>query len=184
MIGSVTYSDVLATIALLVSLGTAGWTGYRAARWDRPVVKVTGTAWVGAWAPDLSAVRVGFTTEISNTGNETTQISDSFWELDLGTKAHVRIRAGAVGIESLFDDAPPGEQPPAMPFDLAKHQHRVWEFDAPAEGVTDPHHLQRMRPVAEFSSRRGRRLAYGSWVELPEDDTVAAGTSRHRHARS
>ena len=42
----VTYSDLVATIALVISLGTAVWTTVRTVKWDRPVLEVTGAQWM------------------------------------------------------------------------------------------------------------------------------------------
>ena len=51
----------------LVSLATAGWTGYQHFRWARPVVKVSGTQWIHgmSWQPDES--RAGFSIDVTRT---------------------------------------------------------------------------------------------------------------------
>ncbi|GAB2837484.1 hypothetical protein ACFQ0P_13895 [Microbacterium insulae] len=87
------YSDVLATIALVVSLATAAWTAYRAIRWSRPVISVGGDQSINRHSQSPDQKFVGFTIEIANTGDHATQIIKAYWQIDVGDGVEHRLVA-------------------------------------------------------------------------------------------
>jgi hypothetical protein len=101
----VSYSDILASTALGVSLLTAGWTALRTWCWDRPVVLVSGQQWVGGLNTTPGRRIAGFSLEVVNTGNQTTQIIAAYWQIDRGNGVDIHFTAshGGGGVDSLFD---------------------------------------------------------------------------------
>lgn len=89
------YSDVLATIALVVSLATAAWTTYRALRWSRPVISVGGVQSINGHSQAPERKFVGFSIEIANTGDHATQIIKAYWQIDVGDGGEHRLMASA-----------------------------------------------------------------------------------------
>lgn len=160
-----TISDVLASIALLVSLGTAAWTGYRALRWDRPVVSVSGMQWIGGSSHAPGAERAGFSLVVFNTGNQTTQIIDAAWQIDRGNGVDIRLKAvhGGGGPESLFQAPGDASTAPSLPFTLGRYDRSAWEFDMLLTWLAEPEGIIRARPMVEYTSRKKSQLAYGPW---------------------
>lgn len=141
------YSDLLATVALVISVLTAGWTAVRALRWDRPVVSVSGTQWIGERSTAVGRRVAGFTMEVVNTGNQGTQVIHAYWQIDRGDGVMIRYTAshGGGGIESLFA-APDGDEAPALPFTLGRYERRAWDFDMSLSNFKDPERMLRAQP--------------------------------------
>ncbi|MDV8148427.1 hypothetical protein [Arthrobacter sp. B10-11] len=156
------YSDILATTALVVSLLSVGWTISRSWRWDRPVIKVSGKQWLGGRST-ADGQRASFNTEVFNTGNQSTQITAAFWLVDRGTRID-RIPAihGGGGIESLFE-APDGAASPDIPFTLGRYESCSWDFEMSLDSLKDHESIKRVRPGVDFISRRRTVSAHGKW---------------------
>lgn len=163
---------------LVVSIATAGWTAYRVFRWDKPVVSVTGTQWIGGSSSAPKAQHAGFSIEIYNTGNQATQVLSAAWQIDRGNGLIIHFKAvhGGGGIASLFktpESAPPA---PDLPFTLGRYEHREWEFQMPLDGIAEPEGIVRARPMVEYTSRKMRQVAYGAWQ--PSQFAIAASRAR------
>lgn len=174
------YSDILSTIALMVSLPTAGWTAWRAWRWDRPVVSVSGDQWIGERSTAPGRRIAGFSYEVANTGNQTTQIIAAYWQIDRGNGLDIHFTAshGGGGIDSLFK-APDHANAPALPFMLERYGQRAWDFEMSLEGVQEQEAIIRARPVAQFTSRKRTEFAYGAW----QPSQIAMDARRLREER-
>jgi hypothetical protein len=159
-----TYSDVLASIALVVSLLTAGWTALRAWRWDRPVVSVSGAQWIGRRSTAPERGFAGFSLEIVNTGNQSTQVVDAYWQIDRGNGVEIHFTAshGGGGVESLFE-APDHASAPTLPITLERYGRCAWDFEMSLSGIREQESILRARPVAQFTSRKKTEFAYGAW---------------------
>jgi hypothetical protein len=160
----VSYSDALATVALVVSLLTASWTAWRAWRWDRPVISVAGKQWIGGRGTSRGNDIAGFSIEVINTGNQATQIVCVYWQIDRGNGMDIRFAAshGGGGIDSLFE-APEWAKTPQLPFTLERYERRAWDFEMSLDGVKEQESILRARPVVEFTSRKKTEFARGKW---------------------
>ena len=158
------YSDILASTALVVSLLTAGWTALRAWRWDRPVVSISGEQWVGERSTVPGRRIAGFSLEVVNTGNQTTQMIAAHWQIDSGDGVDVRFTAshGGGGINSLFA-APDHANGPDLPFTLERYGRCAWDFEISLDGIQNQALITRARPVVQFTSRKKTEFAYGAW---------------------
>ena len=158
------YSDLLATVALVVSLLTASWTIWRAWRWERPVISVTGEQWNGERSAAPGIRIAGFSIAVVNTGNQATQIIAAYWEIDRGNGADIRFAAshGGGGIESLFS-APGHANAPTLPFTLERYERRAWDFEMSLQGIREQEDIIRARPVVQFTSRKRTEYAHGAW---------------------
>jgi len=158
------YSDVLASIALVVSLLTAGWTALRALRWDRPVVSVSGAQWIGQRSTAPGREVAGFSLEIVNTGNQTTQVVAAYWQIDRGNGVEIHFTAshGGGGVDSLFE-APDQTNAPTLPITLERYGRCAWDFEMSLNGIREQESILRARPVAQFTSRKKTEFAYGAW---------------------
>ncbi len=158
------YSNVLATIALVVSVLTAAWTGWRAWRWDRPVISVSGEQWIGERGTAAGVRLAGFSIEVVNTGNQGTQIIAAHWEIDRQNGVNIRFAAshGGGGTDSLFE-AHGQATAPSIPFTLGRYERRAWDFDMTLAGIKEPEGIIRCRPVVQFTSRKRTEFAYGPW---------------------
>ena len=161
---TVSYSDILASTALVVSLLTAGWTALRAWRWDRPVVSISGEQWIGERSTVPGRRIAGFSLEVVNTGNQTTQIITAYWQIDRGNGVDIHLTAshGGGGIDSLFN-APDHANAPALPFELERYGRCSWDFEMSLDGVQKQEAIIRARPVVQFTSRKKTEFAYGAW---------------------
>lgn len=152
------YANVVATIALVVSLGTAGWTIYRAVRWGRPVISVAGSSWVQGSSEQPSERKAGFSIEVTNTGDHATEIVGAYWELELGDNREYRV-TGVKGNEPSPDDPHPM---PRFPVQLDRFQQRRWEFAIPIRGSSRMfEEAERTRAVVEYVSRGSRGTSRG-----------------------
>ena len=176
-----TYSDVLASIALAVSLLTAGWAALRALRWDRPVVWVSGQQWIGGRSAQPDALLAGFSIELVNTGNQRTQIIDAYWQIDRGNGVDIHFKAipGGGGIDSLFLD-PRQVAAPTLPLTLDRNERLAWDFEMGVSGISEPEGILRARPVAQYVSRKRAQFAYGRW----QPSQIAAQAQAERPGRS
>ncbi|WP_146073357.1 hypothetical protein [Cryobacterium sp. N22] len=178
------YSDVLASCALLVSLATAGWTAWRAWRWDRPVIEVTGEQWLGQRSTAPGQHIAGFSMEVVNTGNISTQVIAAFWQIDRGDGIDVRFTAshGGGGFESFFTP-PDHASAPELPFPLDRYHRRAWDFEMSLEGIREQETIRRARPGVQYTSRRKTEYAYGDWQPSQigmEAVRIAIDTDPHR----
>lgn len=158
-----TYSDLLATIALIVSLATAVWTTYRAIRWARPVVGVSGEQWVGGSSTTWPAKEASFSIAITNVGDQATNILNAYWEIDRGDGMDFRFSSGREGIAGLFHRDGEEESRERFPFTLDRYGHKEWEFIIQLDGMRGPENMVRARPVVEFTSRKRREVLHGEW---------------------
>lgn len=160
------YSDILATLALVISVVTSAWTGWRTWHWDRPVLELRGEQWIGGVSTEPNRLHTVFSTEVINTGNQATQVLDSYWEIDRGNGLVLRFsgRPGGAGVPSLFSHAGEVEQP-EFPFTLERYGRQSWGFKVMAEGISEPEKILRVRPVVEFTSRKAMERACGPWQE-------------------
>lgn len=161
------YSDVLATIALVVSLATAAWTAYRAIRWSRPVISVSGVQSINGHSQAPDRKFVGFSIEIANTGDHATQIIKAYWQIDVGDAGEHRLMAsdavkrieGSKWALVLQSDKPA----PPFPFTIERYESREWEWEIPWENLRRYDNARRARPVVEYMTRKKRTRAYGPW---------------------
>jgi hypothetical protein len=160
----VSYSDILASIAFVVSLLTAGWTAWRAWRWDRPVITVAGKQWIGERSTARGNTIAGFSIEVINTGNQATQIVSAYWQIDRGNDMEIRFSAshGGGGIDSLFE-APEWAKAPKPPFTIERYERREWDFEMSLDGIKEQENILRARPVVQFTSRKKTEFACGKW---------------------
>ncbi|WP_146066060.1 hypothetical protein [Cryobacterium sp. Y82] len=158
------YSDILASTALVVSLLTAGWTALRAWRWDRPRVSISGEQWIGERSTVPGRRIAGFSLEVVNTGNQSTQMIAAYWQIDRGNGVDIRFTAshGGGGVDSLFD-APDHANAPNLPFTLDRYGRCAWDFEISLDGVQNQALITRARPVVQFTSRKKTEFAYGAW---------------------
>jgi hypothetical protein len=157
---TVSYSDILASTALAVSLLTAGWTTLNAWRWNRPVVSVSGGQWIGERIATPSRLFAGFSLEVVNIGNHPTQIIAASWQIDRGTSAETHFYASH---ESDYLDKPDLAKAPILPFTLERYGRRAWDFDIGLDGIREHEAIIRARPVVQFTSRKKTQFAYGAW---------------------
>lgn len=154
--GADMYSDIVATIALVVSGLTAlgGLIVYF--RWERPVVHVTGRQSMagGHGSPTVNAV---FTLNIVNTGNQATQIIDAYWEIEIEGKGQTELRPA--GSDSALR--------------LERHQFEQMTVTVDVHSITDPSKWKRARPVAIYTSRKKQQTAYGKWEPTQIGQNVA-----------
>lgn len=157
------YADIVSTIALALSLASAAAAAYLYLRWNRPVLVVTGTQWITA-AQHPSQSRAGFSIEITNVGNQSTQVLDAYWEVDRGDGLDFRFNAkhGGGGIESLFK-SDQQRSDPTYPFTLSRNEQRAWEFSLELAPFQDQASMVRCRPVVEYVSRKHSTIARGAW---------------------
>jgi hypothetical protein len=155
------YSEVVSTAAFLLALFVA----WRTWRWDRPVITVEGTHWMGGLGT-AECDKASFTVKISNTGNHATQILSAFWQIERTNSSVQTIPAshGGGGIESLFEP-PSASKEPEFPFTLDRNQQEAWDFEMSLDGLRDHEVITRMRPAVEFISRKHRHVVYGTWQE-------------------
>lgn len=160
----VTYSDILATTAIVLSLLTAGWTGIRAWRWDRPIVSVSGEQWIGGHSTEPDRKVAGFSIEVINIGNLATSIIEAYWEIDRGNGVEIHFTAshGGGGIDSLFGE-PDYKKVPELPLTLERYGRVKWEFEIGLKSLLEPDLILRERPVVRFTSRKRTQYAFGSW---------------------
>lgn len=153
------YSEVVSTAAFLLALSAA----WRTWRWDRPVITVYGTQWLGGLGA-AAGDRSSFSVEISNTGNHATQILSAFWQIERRNSAVQTIPAsyGGNGIESLFA-SPTASKEPEFPITLDRNQKEAWDFEMSLDGLRDYEAITRIRPAAEYISRKHRHVVYGTW---------------------
>lgn len=166
MLRHMTYSDILATVAIVISLGGVGFTAYRTIRWEKPIVTVSGGQWMYGDGKNPAESRAGFSIDIFNAGNEETQVLDAYWDLDRGDEFKFYVRASARGgINAIIDygDSEFRKPAPKLPFKLGKYEHSSWEFDIPLRGILNLERIHRARPVVEYTSRKNRQFAYGDW---------------------
>lgn len=157
--GLMGYSEVVSTAAFLLALFVA----WRTWRWDRAVITVSGTQWLGGLGT-AELDKTSFSIEVSNTGNHATQILSAFWQIEGGDSSVLTIPAshGGGGIESLFEP-PSSSQEPDLPFVLDRNQQKSWDFEMSLEGLGDYEVITRMRPAVKFISRKRDHLVYGPW---------------------
>lgn len=169
------YANIVSTIALMLSLASAAAAAYLYLRWNKPVLVVTGTQWITP-AHHRSQRRAGFSIEITNVGNQATQILDAYWLIDRGNDLEIRFKAahGGGGIESLFVSDQQRDDP-TYPFTLSRNEQRAWEFSLDPSHLSEPSNIVRCRPVVEYISRKHRTLAYGAWQ--PSQIALNAGTT-------
>lgn len=155
------YSEVVSTAAFLLALFVA----LRTWRWDRPVITVDGAQWPGGLGT-AEPHKTSFSVDVANRGNHATQILSAFWQVERENLPVQTIPAyhGGGGIESLFA-APSASKEPGFPFILDRNQRRTWDFEMSLDGIGDHGAITRMRPAAEFISRKDRRVVYGSWQQ-------------------
>lgn len=151
-------SDWIAVAALVLSVATALFTWYRTARWDRPVIAVTGRNWI-AYDPHNDTFRdAAFGINVVNTGNHATQVTYAGWELDTGTY--------------LF--ATPGNESggrmsglvPERPFTLDRNQTKEWTLKVPITLMPDRDRAQRVRAVVDYVARGKNTTVVGVWEPL------------------
>lgn len=160
------YSDILATVALVISVLTSVWAGWRTWHWDRPVVELRGEQWIGGMSTDPERLHTVFSTEVINTGNQATQVLEAYWEIDRGNGLVIRFSAGpgGSGVQSLFEK--PGDvKVPELPFTLERYGRERWEFTVRPEGILEPGKIRRVRPVVQFTSRKAIESVYGAWQQ-------------------
>ncbi|MEV8336960.1 hypothetical protein [Leucobacter sp. NPDC077196] len=178
------YPDTIATIALVVSLLTAAWTGWRNWRWDRPVISVSGEQMIKTRDYyDAKGGRANFTVDVVNRGNQATQVTAAYWEIDRGNGLQIRFAAGpgGGGVESLFE-GDEERNAPSFPFTLERYQRRTWEFDIETRGMLEKEGILRCRPVVEFVSRKSIEHAYGEWE--PSQIAIQAKIARENAAEN
>lgn len=140
-----TYSDVLATLAFLISLVAV----YRTIRWGRPKLKVTGDQWITS---NTRGVResAGFELSVVNIGDQTTEILDAKWELDKGDDLPLYISMTG---------------PEKLPQKIERFGYQRFTAEIPLSSFTDPSVYHRARPVVSFTSRKSRQEFLGDWVD-------------------
>ena len=155
------YSEIVSTAAFLLALSVA----WRTWRWDRAVVTIDGTQWLGGIGT-AERDKTSFSVEVLNRGNHSTQILSAFWQVDRSNSPAETIPAshGGGGIESLFQ-APPGSNEPTFPFILDRNHRRAWDFEMSLDDLRDREAITRLRPAVEFTSRKDRHVVYGTWRE-------------------
>lgn len=163
--GAVQTSDWIALIALAISLLSAGWTFYQHFRWARPVVKVSGTQWIHetSWQPGES--KAGFSIDVTNIGDQSTQITKAYWQLDRGDGMDFRVSSsGDDSLEARFGQVDQSLRPaPTFPFTLERYQSRGWDFTIETDKWRDLDKITRSRIVVEHTSRKSREIVYGEW---------------------
>jgi hypothetical protein len=167
-----------------VSLGTAGWTAYQHFRWAKPVVKVSGTQYTYLTSQEASAEPLaGFSIDVTNVGDQATQIVAAYWEIDRGAGAgQLRLSTKGGGIDDLFEKPrdPSLRPPPAFPFTLERYQSRGWDFTMSTKGWHDLDKWTRARLVVEYTFRKSRAFVYGDW----EPSQIGIQASRALRART
>lgn len=153
------YSEIVSTAAFLLAFLIALQTW----RWDRVVVSVEGSQWLGG-VGTAATDRISFCTEIVSKGNHTTQIIDAFWQVERGELPPLTIPAlhGGGGIESLFQK-PNTPEDPVFPLSLERNHRLTWDFEMPLNDLREPQTVTRMRPAVTVMSRRRKRVVYGPW---------------------
>lgn len=153
------YSEVVSTAAFLLALFVA----WRTWRWDRPVILISGSQWLGGLGT-AGRERTSFSVEVVNTGNHATEILSAFWQVERRNAQTEKIPAshGGNGIESLFQAAS-GSKEPKFPFTLDRNQRKAWDFDMSLDGLRDRESITRIRPAATFMSRKNQHVVYGTW---------------------
>jgi hypothetical protein len=163
--GAVQTSDWIALIALAISLLSAGWTFYQHFRWARPVVKVSGQQWIHgtSWEPGVS--KAGFSIDVTNVGDQSTQILKAYWQIDRGDGMDFRVSSsGPESVESRAAQPDDGFRPaPTFPFTLERYQSRGWDFAIDMATWRDREKYTRSRIVVEHTSRKSREVVYGDW---------------------
>ncbi|WP_411731746.1 hypothetical protein [Paeniglutamicibacter sp.] len=145
------YSDVLSSAALGISVLTAGWTGYRTWRWDKPVVVLSGEQWMGGSSETGAELRAGFNVKILNVGNQATQILKAGWQLDNGT-----------GYDFQFTFK--GEEGSELPVTLDRYGHLLLDATFSLKGHINPQKFFRGRPFVEYTTRKKTTVTkYGPW---------------------
>jgi hypothetical protein len=153
------YSEIVSTAAFLLALVVA----WRTWRWDRAVIGVSGTQWLGGLGT-VDPDKISFSIEISNTGNHAAQILSAFWQLEGRNSAPRIIPAthGGGGVESLFE-APSSSKEPELPFVLDRNTQKTWDFEMSLDGLGDLGTITRLRPAVKSVSRRRSHIVYGQW---------------------
>jgi hypothetical protein len=128
------------------------------------VVEVGGEQWIGQRSTAPGRSIAGFSIEVVNTGNVSTQVIAAFWQIDRGDGVVDRFKAshGGGGIDSLFT-SPDDAASPGLPFVLDRYHRRAWDFEMSLTGIRDQHAIRRARPAIQFTSRRKTEFAYGDW---------------------
>lgn len=156
------YADIVATLALLIALGTAARQAYVHFRWNRPVLAVTGDfGYVTEKHSDgrLGMESWGFTVVATNIGETPTRLLDVCWELELadGETALVRGTDAADGVieletrgETLIMN---GVFEPTIPLTIAKFDAAEWEFHRDVKRHPLIAKAVRGRPVVTYVSR-------------------------------
>lgn len=149
---------LISALALTLSALTLTWNVYRYYRWERPVIRVAGAQW-GAPTSDPRNRRAGFTTTVTNTGDQATVVLRVQWEVEDQSRHRRSFDAkhGGGGIESLGTRQ--SQEDPELPLHLERHDHREWSFTMPAPASVSI----RSRPTVDYISRRGQTRAYGQW---------------------
>lgn len=186
---STVYADSVATIALVLALGSVVWQLYVHYRWNRPVLEVTGEFGTRALLTPRgtggSASYWGFRIVVTNVGNAPTRLLDVCWELVLDDGRTVLVKGndfedGSVELEHINETAVlHGVADPEPPLTLASYDAAEWEFYREMRMNPIIAKAVRGRPVVTFVSRnRGKDRDEGN-----PNTTIGAGPWRQVNPR-